>query len=247
MKFVFPSPLRALLLGALTLCPPLAGAAAEAVRFEVPVMPELQRYTEFLVYPGYLAIALENIGLSPSLSSRLNVTERGQAVGFRNAFLRYRSRKGSIYSYEAGIAVNLGVVESKLAIPVAVDTSTIASGKIVVTMSPPLAGLIPQELIDRIRIKTQLIASASAQQKALSYLDGLAKVAPRKGGMTPLFESILIEAYNKGGGSGAVAGHDIGDAVPLSDQWLLLLTLAIWLIVVPAVLFVQRFRRGKPA
>ncbi len=47
----------------------------------------------------------------------------------------------------------------------------------------------------------------------------------------------------------ASGGRDVGDAVPLSDQRLLILTLIIWLIVVPVALLVHRLRRrrAKPA
>jgi uncharacterized iron-regulated membrane protein len=49
----------------------------------------------------------------------------------------------------------------------------------------------------------------------------------------------------------AVDTRDAGDALPLSDQWMLILTLVIWLVVVPALLlwYRRRARRapGKPA
>jgi hypothetical protein len=110
-----------------------------------------------------------------------------------------------------------------------------------VALSPPLASLIPPELTDRIRIKTQLVANPEAQKKVLAYLDQQAKEGD-------LAQAILLDAYNRGGGPMA-QGRDVGDAVPLSDQWLLILTLAIWLLVLPVLLVVHRVRRSrrKPA
>lgn len=221
---------------------PFARAANE-IRIEIPVVPALERYADLLAFPGFFGVALENNGLSPSLSSKLQVKERGRALEIRNGTLRYKDRKGPIYIYEAVVTLNLGVGESKLAFPVAVDLAQISSGKVVVTAVPPLANLFPSELTDRIRIKVSLIANATTQQKMIDYLNGLAGLAPKDlVGISALSEAILVDAYNKGGGPAAMRGSDVGEAVPLSDQWMLLLTLAIWLLIVPAYLLFRRIR-----
>lgn len=240
-------PIFALFLLFLTL--PAANAAdGDSIRFEIPVLPALQKYAELLSVPGLLAVALENNGLSPSMSSKLQIREGGKAVEIRNANLRFVSRKDSQFMFEASVTLNLGVSESKLSFPVSIDLSQVVSGKGVVTISPPLARLFPSELIDRIRLKTQLIANASAQQKILHYLDGLSKSVPVGSSTSALFEPILVDAYNKGGGPSLGGGRDAGDAIPLSDQWLLLITLLIWLVLAPGFLLYQRFRpaRVKP-
>jgi hypothetical protein len=212
---------------------------SDAIRFDVPALPGLQRYVELLAQPGYLAIALENNDLSPSLSSKLKVTERGRAAEVRNATLRFTGRKGAVFAYEAGYLLGLG--DAKISFPIAVDLSELAAGKVKVALSPPLASLISPELTDRIRIKTHLIANPEVQKKVLTYLDRQAKDGD-------LVQAILLDAYNRGGGPMA-QGRDVGDAVPLSDQWLLILTLAIWLLVLPVLLLVYRMRRSrsKPA
>lgn len=220
--------------------------AADEIRIEVPVMPALERYVDLLEYPGFLGVALENNGLSPSMSSKLQVKERGRALEIRNATFRYSGKKGAVLSYEASVVLNLGVSESKLAFPVTVDLTQMSSGKIVATAKPPLANLFPAELTDRIRIKAGLVANASAQQKVLDYLDKLsASKASGQAGVAALAEAILIDAYNKGGGPSATGGRDAGEAVPLSDQWMLLLTLVIWLLIVPAVLLYRRVRMHR--
>lgn len=218
--------------------------AADEIRIEIPVVPALDRYAGLLELPGYFGVALENNGLSPSMSSKLQVKERGRALGIRNGTLRYNGKKGAVYTYEAAVTLNLGVSESKIAFPVTVDLAQISSGKVVVTVVPPLANLFPSELTDRIRIKAGLIANATTQQKMIEYLDGLAGSAPKDStGISALAEAILVDAYNKGGGPAAMRGSgDVGDAVPLSDQWMLLLTLVIWLLIVPAYLLFQRMR-----
>jgi hypothetical protein len=203
-------------------------------------MLTLQRYVDLLAQPGYLAITLENNDLSPSLSSKIKVGENGGSAEIRNAVVRFTGRKGPLFSYEAAYLLGLG--DTKISFPVYVDTSALSLGKVTVTLSPPLAQLIPKELIDRIQLKAQLIANTSAQQKVVNYLDGMSKHGD-------LIEAVLLDAYNRSGGPMARGARDVGDAVPLSDQWLLILTLIIWLIVVPVVLLVYRLRRGraKPA
>lgn len=220
--------------------------AADEIRIEIPAVPALDRYAELLALPGYFGVALENIGLSPSMSSKLKVKERGRALEIRNATLRYASKKGAIYTYEAAVILNLGVSESKLAFPVMVDLTQLSSGKVVVTAVPPLASLLPGELTDRMRIKAGLIANAKTQQMMLEYLDALVGSAPKdSAGISALAEAILVDAYNKGGGPAAMRGRDAGEALPLSDQWMLLLTLVIWLLIVPAYLFYQRMRARR--
>lgn len=218
----------------------MAQQQKEAIRFDIPVLPDLQRYADLLAQPGYLAIVLENNGLSPSQSSKLKIGEQGRTAEIRGATFRFTGKTGAVYSYEAGYSLGLG--GSKLSFPVTVDASGIPYGKVLVAVSPPLMSLIPDELTDRIRLKSQLIASLTAQKKVLAYLDAI----PKEGN---LVEAILVDAFNRGGGPMAESGRDVGDAVPLSDQWLLILTLFIWLIVVPAYLFVhrRRHRRSEPA
>lgn len=217
--------------------------AADEIRIEIPVMPALERYVDLLAFPGFFGVALENNGLSPSMSSKLQIRERGRTLEIRNATLRYDSKKAAIYTYEAAITLNLGVSESKLAFPVTVDLARVSSGKIVVTARPPLASLLPAELTDRIRIKASLIANATTQQKMIEYLDGFSKTdSAGLEGISALIELIMIDAYNKGGGPVVKGDRDAGEAVPLSDQWMLLLTLVIWLLIVPAFLLFRRIR-----
>lgn len=215
-----------------------ARTAGDDIRFDIQVVPGLERYVDLLAQPGLLAIALENNGLNPSISSKLKVAEEGRAAEIRSATLKFTGRKGTVFNYEAGYL--LGIGDTKISFPVAIDVSGISSGKVTAILTPPLAALIPVELTDKIRMKAGLIANAAAQRKVVEYLDRQPK--------DTFAQAILIDAFNRSGGPG-VATRDVGVAVPLSDQWLLILTLIIWLIVLPVVLFWHRLRRApqKPA
>lgn len=223
--------------------------AASNIRIELPAIPELSRYKDLLEYPGYLGVALETNGLSPSLSSKLEVKQLGKVLKVRNGEMRFIDKKGSIYNYEASLSINLGVSTSEFSFPVVVDLAQISSGKLLVVATPPLANLFPVELIDRIRIKASMVANASAQKIMIEYLDSLSKSDQgKKANASSLIELILIDAYNKGSGVSAFGLRDIGEAVPLTDQWMLLLTLLIWVIAVPAYLLFLRnwmHRKGR--
>jgi hypothetical protein len=225
---------------------PLVQHAAEPeseLRFEITTLPGFQRYVELLEYPGYIGVALENNDLHPTLSSKMVVRDRGREMEVNNVVIRFTGRNASFFAYDAG--VSLGIDKASATVPVTVDLSGLASGKTLVVAKFPLATLIPDEMRERIQAKVRTLASAAAQQKVLDYLDRLAKTAGPDS--ATLAEAILLDAYNRSGD--AMAGRDVGDAVPLSEQWMLILTLAIWFIVFPIFLVTYRLRRrrAKPA
>jgi hypothetical protein len=220
---------------------PLASNAAEPgseLSFEIPTLPGYQRYVRLFEHPGYLAVLLENNDLPLTHSSKLIVRERGREVEAKNIVIRFIGRNGTSYNYEAG--VTLGIGSASVTVPVVADFSGLAAGKTTVVARLPLATLIPGEKRERIQSKVRTFANAATQQKLLDYLDRLSKTVPGAG-FDGLGEAILLDAYNRGGGP-ALRG-DVGDAVPLSEQWMLILTLAIWFILFPIALIVYRLRR----
>jgi hypothetical protein len=220
---------------ALVVAMSVAGSSARGaddIVFNLATIPALQRYSDLLEQPGYVAVAMENNGLSPSLASKLKIADRGRSAEIRDSVIRFVGKKGSVYAYEASYLLGLG--DAKISFPVSVDIAQLSSGAVKVSLSPPLAGMIPKQLIDRMQIKVRAVASQGAQQKLIEYLD-----ESSRGGN--LVETILLDGYNRSGPP--LARGDVGDAAPLSDQWMLLLTLAIWLVIVPGFLIVRRLRQ----
>ena len=215
-----------------------ADAPANELRFEIPTLPGFQKHVQLLEYPGYIAVVLENNDMHPSLSTKPVVRERGREVEVKSAVIRFTGRNGSTYSYEAG--VSLGIGKASITVPATVDLSALSSGKTVVSAKLPLATLIPGDKRERINTKARMLANPAAQQKLLDYLDQLTASA----GSTALIEAILLDAYNRGHGP-MIGGRDVGDAVPLSEQWMLIVTLAIWFILFPIVLLIYRLRRRR--
>lgn len=221
-----------------------ASGAAAPVVFKLPAHPSLERHVELLAYPSYLALALENNGFKPSISSRLIVRDRS-SFEIRGASVRYLGRKGPVFRYEGRLNLHVGGAESAVSVPVEVDTAVLASGTVTIRVYSPLAALLPKELLDRIEFKIRSFTDAAVQQRILQYLDEVKKRAPGAG-VDGMLEAILIEAYNRDAPV-AAGGRDTGDAEPLAEQWALITTLLIWLVAVPALIVLRLRRPGKPA
>jgi hypothetical protein len=229
---------------AIVLCTLSAFAADrsdKALVFKVPVLPELQRHLYLLENPAYLVLALENNGMSPSLSSKTVLKGR---TGFeiRNLEVRFSDKSGSVYRYDAMLKFSLAGIATELKVPAEVDVSALTSGTLTVKAHPPLAGAIPSFLLEKVDFKLKVIADLSRQREMVRYLDGLPQTPPAAGALDPRLEAIITEAYNRSSTT-VVSGKDTGEATPLSEQIGLILTLAIWLIGLPVVM-ILRYRRN---
>ena len=223
---------------------PLACAADPTqLRFEIKALPGFERHVALLEHPGYVGVALENVGLHPTLSSRLVLSDGGRQVEVKNFVLRFAGKQAAAYAYEAGVA--LGVGKMNITFPVTVDLSGLASGTAVVAAKLPLANLLSDEKRAALQTKVAMLANAPAQQKLLDYLDRLAKGAAPDARPAALHEAILLDAYNRSGGPASVLARDVGDALPVSEQWMLIVTLFIWFVLFPVGLLVYRLRRRR--
>lgn len=214
----------------------------KALVFKLPVLPDMQRHLYLLENPAYLALALENSGMSISLSSRVQVKDRS-TFEIRNLEVRFAGKTGSIYRYDAKLKFVIAGVDSDLAVPAEVDVSGLASGNITVKAHPPMAGAIPSFLLERVDFKLKLIADLSRQRDIVTYLDGLPQKLPASGALSPRLEAIITGAYNRGG-LVPTGTRDVGEATPLPEQIGLIVTILIWLIAVPVVVAL-RYRRNR--
>ncbi len=231
---------------AVTLAIPVPGLGADEIKIDVAVLPEIQKYSALLDYPGYAAIVLENNGLSPSPGSKMIVEDRGRTLKARNGILRFEGRKGKSYSYEFGGVLSAAGVEIHLTFPIVVDISSIESGKISVAMKPPLAGLLPADFNFRLQRKLAMVTGTDAQAKVLAYLDDLTKVSTGAPVQTELIERVLLDSYNSSGGRSGTIQSDLQGFLT-SDQWILITTFVIWLSLISVLftVYLLRQRRGK--
>lgn len=223
----------------------LPGASAgDAMNLEVPVLPEALRHVALLEYPPYLALALDNIGVKLTGSGKITILD-ANSLRYRGMVLRYVHHNGSVYSYEASLDWGIGTLA------IEADISGLDKGKIGVRIFLPAAKLLPQDVTDRIQLKIRSLADVAMQRKILSYFDDLKKKSGPSSGMDTIFNLILVQAYNNQAANiGSFASREPGDAEPLSDQLLLLITLAIWLVIVPAAAvgqYLWRKHRRRPA
>lgn len=218
----------------LLLCSPAYAVAKEskdALQFDIMVAQGAERYLELLEYPAYLAVALENNGIKPSghLGRALLIDE--SSIQFKNAKLRYIGKSGFVYKYKFNL--EWGAI---FELPMEVDTSLMLKGHMLVRVYIPMARLFPDVLVERIRTKIQILSGPDVQKKMLTYLDDLANKNTNAHKLEGIFSQIMMQSYNSPvgiGDSAECAIREPGDAESLSDQAYLLVTLAIWLIVVP--------------
>jgi len=222
----------------------------EVISFDVSALPELRRHLDLFAYPPYLAVALENCGLTISKSKPLDIVDR-TTVKIGNASVHFLSRKGLIFSYEVVLKVSTGVADVNVHLPTEIDAMEIDSGKVVIRIRPPMMNLITKGLMDRIAQKMGASANSQSRMQSqkllVAYLDALATRGAPSGGLDATMEAIMIDAYKRisFAPSGYMPDKDVGEAEPLSDQLMLLATLFIWVVMVPLGIAITRYRRRK--
>lgn len=220
---------------------PSSGTSAEreAIRFDLEVLPAFKRYVELAAYPPYVAVALQNNGFSPVSSGRIFI-EDDRTVRVHVAVVSFAREQRLVYDYNVAVEWSLGVAQTKFEIPVEVDASRIGEGKLMIRVFPPLAGLSPDELNERIRGKLQSLANVAVQQRMLDYFDRLPGSGKDRLELDKMFHRVLIDAYNLPVVAPGLAGaREPGDALPLTDQWMFYATLVIWFLVVPTFLLIR--------
>lgn len=240
--------LIAILLSMILAGPASAQETRKSLDFEIPVLPGIARHLELLKVPSYAVLAMENNGLRLSLSTQVVLKGR-DALQMRIGTARYVGIRGDVFLYEGGLSMAFVGAGSGLTVPVEVDTSRIADGTISVRAFPPLAGLVPQEILDKVEFKIRALANLQTQAQLLAYLDELqASPAVKKGGFEAMLEAIVLEGYNRVAGEAIAGGgvaSDRGVAESVSDQTLLLITLLVWGIGFPIFLYIIRMRRRR--
>jgi hypothetical protein len=205
-----------------------------ALQFEIPIVQGAQKYLELLEYPAYLVAALENNGIKASSMGRPTLIDE-HTIQLKNAMLRFAAKKGAVYAYKTSIEWDIPLKHLKFEVPVEIDTSSISKGNIQVSVFLPLASFFPDALVERIRMKIQMLSGTEVQKRMLGYFDGLSKKTDPASGLQGLFFKIMLQSYSAPVDAGGVCTpREPGDAESLSDQAYLLATLAIWFVIGPA-------------
>lgn len=212
----------------------------DAIQIEIPVAHGVEKYLDFLEYPSYMMVALGNNGVKLSNSFRTVLVDE-RTIQLQSAILRFTGKKGEKYFYKVSLEWDIPLKHLKFEVPVEVDTASILNGNIKVSVFIPLAGIFPDALIERIQTIVRNLSRLEIQNHMIGYFDGLVKNTDANDKLNQIFKKVMLQSY---GSSVQVATvcppHEPGDAEALSDQVYLLVTLAIWLILVPlgAVMFV---------
>lgn len=207
-----------------------------ALQFEITIAQGAEKYLELLAYPAYLAVALENIGIKTSNMGRPTLIDE-HTIKLKSAMLRFAEKKGAVYSYEGSLEWDIPFKHLKFEVPVEIDISSITKGSVQVGVFLPIASFFPDVLVERIRMKIQMLSGPSVQKQLLGYLDGLSSKTDTAIGLQGLFPKIMLQSFSAPIDAGGVCiSREPGDAESLSDQAYLLATLAIWLVIVPALI-----------
>lgn len=226
---------------------PFWGHAADfsqkALKYKIRVDPRMGQYVYLLKQPSYLAVALENIGISVSLSGKLiplddhtlqisNLTFVKQA---NSPALQFLQQDGATFNYRASF---MGID-----FPVSVDVSTLDSRSVSVVIDTSLASYVPQQLSKAIEERIENLASDNVQKQLLSYLDSLAKSKPQGWSDKEWINAqIMLQGYKS-----QVLGKTSSSSNAASNfNWQILL-LPWFVVVVLVIILINKYRREEQA
>jgi len=216
-----------------------------SLQFEIPIETDAVKYLEFLEYPAYLVVAFENNSIKTSNIGHPKLVDE-RTVQFKKATLHFSERKGMVYFYKGSIEWVAPLKSLTFEVPVEIDTSAVSKGNIRVNIFFPLANIVPDALVQRIKLKVQAMSALAIQRKMLIYFNDLSKKTTSDSKLQSMFPIIMFQAYNAPSDSGGVCPpREPGDAESLADQAYLLATLVIWLIIVPATIAVFVYWRKR--
>ncbi|MBC8507834.1 MAG: hypothetical protein H8D34_23445 [Chloroflexi bacterium] len=242
VNFIFRGGVAILLLSCSLSAVYAAKTPNDALQFNIVLVEGADRYLELLEHPAYLVVAMENNGIKPSNMGSVTLVDE-RTIQFKNAMLQYLGKSNSVYTYKSSLEWDTPFKHLKLDVPVEIDSSSISKGNIQVSVFLPLADFFPDALVERIKMKIQILSEAEVQKRMLGYFDGLSNNSSSVPELHGLFTKILLSNINlrscvvpADSPVGTSASLEPGDAELLSDQTYLLATLAIWLIIGPALI-----------
>jgi len=221
---------------------PPANAAIEPITLELPVNSALIPYSDVLfLTPAYAALAFQNSGTPISLSRPMKIIS-ATALQIGSEKIVFDDKKGRVYRYTASIGLPLG---KEITVPVEIDTSNLAGGKLKIRIYSIVGGLVPRELVIKLESKMQYLANPGMQKNLINYLSARTKGSGAES-KSHLLEQIAWDAINQSNLSTSGLGcDDIGGAESLSSQWALIIAIIIWCIGLPTFLFIIRRQRLK--
>lgn len=210
-----------------------ASPKEDGLQIQIPIVQGAEKYLDLLEYPAYLVVALENNGIKASNMGRPTLIDE-RTIQLQSAMLRFVEKRGAVYAYMSSLEWDIPLKHLKFEVPVEIDTSSVSKGNIRVSVFLPLANIFPEALIERIRLKIQILSGPEVQKRMLGYFDDLSRKTHPASGLQGLFTKIMLLSYSAPVDAGGVrATREPGDAESLSDQAYLLATLAIWLLIAP--------------
>ena len=183
-----------------------------AIIIDIPVIPEISRHVEWLAYPSYLAVILENTGLRLNMSNPM-VIRNGTSFKIKDISIEYTGKRGRSYIYRAGIFLSIGSIGKSFTTTVDLDTSALQTGHMQVRVALPFSEYSPQRFIrESVSLKITRFTNPAIQKQLCDYLDGLDEQLVSPGGMQEKIELLMIDFYNRH----AVVGNNSTSIVPIA-------------------------------
>lgn len=203
------------------------------LKFQIKVVDNASKYVDLLQYPSYLAVALDNSGIRATNAGRVIISDR-EKLQFRNVSIQFLEKKGELVKFTSHIQWDLSMTQLTLDIPFEIDLKKIDEKIVEVRFYPTGSALLPDALVQKMQMKIQAISSQEAQLTIINYLQKIA--SKNKRGMDGMLEAILIDSYNLPVVYSGGSRKEFGDAEPLKDQYYLLATIILWLLLLPSTL-----------
>ena len=152
-------------------CQSIAMARSDnTLEYTIPVLRGLERYTEMLEYPPYLAIAIDNRGIRIG-SSRLVVVDK-HTLRINYLRLSFVKKDGEVYTYNIEPALGLSLESIGLNLKVEIDCSQLRNGFVTLRIYMFRIDFFLSSVKYMIDYKIGL-ASIDNQKLILKWLDGL--------------------------------------------------------------------------
>jgi hypothetical protein len=223
------------------------GGKDRSLDFKIPIVAGANNYIEFLSSPAYLLVALQNNGINPSNQGRAVLVD-SKTVRMNMLELKYLETIGATYFFNVDLTWESPIKTFVFHIPVEIDTDEILAGSITARFFVPFASYFPEEFVTRLRNRIAFFSASELQHRLIDYLDNLRTTVEPGLGFFGLREALLLQSFSISPHLSATPDAVIsepGDSVPLKEQLALIVTIVIWLVMVPLYLVRRTWKLHK--
>ncbi len=221
-----------------------ASVARAGVSIKIPLTVDLHRYEALLTHPGYLAVALENIGVVLHPDDQLIFGKAGSlmlvrpsAVPFSGIVATVVGEGAESIQYVVEVRDLWQLMRANLTLSLRINRKALENGVLDLSVEIPAASLLPGAVVRKAEAKALALFSPETQKALADYLKKLENERGRSG----LAQGIAEDAQNrKSRGRKPASTMVEGEEPTLWDLRFFFLSVALW--TVGLVVFGSRYR-----